>query len=321
MRLIQVDQFGGPEQLKPREEPTPSPAKGQVLIEVKASGVNFADLTARSGSYPTVPSAPFRPGFEVAGTVVGVGEGVPNFAVGQRVMALTQSGGYASHAVVDAAMAVPLPDPLDFAPATALLVQGLTAYFLLEKGHLKPGRTVLIPSAAGGVGSLAVQIAKLKGAGKVIGLASPSKHQKVRDYGADDVFDYTQRGWSKLVRDATGGKGVDIFLDSQGDPGGEGPRTVGRGGFWLVFGRQAKGGRALGAKTFLSLIFSGVTIRSYWLNQDINRIGEALPELIGWAASGKLKIEADDRFPLQDAAKAHEAIEARKTSGKVVLEP
>ncbi len=96
---------------------------------------------------------------------------------------------------------------------------------------------------------------------------------------------------------------------------------MGRGGFWLVFGRQAEGGSALGAKTFLSLIFSGVTIRSYWLNQDISRIGEALPELIGWAASGKLKIEADDRFSLQDAAKAHEAIEARQTTGKVVLEP
>jgi len=171
-----------------------------------------------------------------------------------------------SHAVVDAAMTVPLPDNLGFAPATALLVQGLTAYFLLEKGRLKPGGTVLVPSAAGGVGSLAIQIAKLKGAGKVIGLASPSKHQKVRDYGADDVFDYTQRGWAKLVRDATGGKGVDIFLDSQGDRGGEGPRTLGRGAFWLVFGRQAKGGRALGTKRFLSLIFSGVTIRSYWLN-------------------------------------------------------
>lgn len=321
MKLIQVDQFGGPEQLKLREEPTPAPAQGQVLIEVKACGVNFADLTARSGSYPVFPTAPFRPGFEVAGTVAEVGEGVSDFALGQRVMALTQSGGYASHAVADAAMTVPLPDGLDFAPATALLVQGLTAYFLLEQGHLKPGGTVLVPSAAGGVGSLAIQIAKLKGAGTVIGLASPSKHQKVRDYGADDVFDYTQRGWAKLVTGATGGKGVDIFLDSQGDPGGEGPHAVGRGGFWLIFGRQAKGSHALGAKTFLSLIFSGVTIRSYWLNQDISRIGEALPELIGWAASGKLKIEADDRFPLQDAAKAHEAIEARQTSGKVVLEP
>lgn len=215
MEFIQVDQFGGPEQLKLREEPAPAPAKGQVLIEVKACGVNFADLTARSGSYPMFPSAPFRPGFEVAGTVAGVGEGVPGFVVGQRVMALTQGGGYASHAVVDAAMTVPLPDSLDFAPATALLVQGLTAYFLLENGHLKPGGTVLVPSAAGGVGSLAVQIAKLKGAGKVIGLASPSKHQKVLDYGADDVFDYTQPGWSTLVRDATEGKGVDIFLDSQ----------------------------------------------------------------------------------------------------------
>jgi NADPH2:quinone reductase len=328
MKFIQVDQFGGPEQLKLREEATPVPARGQLLVEVKASGINFADLTARSGHYATFSSAPFRPGFEVAGTVAGVGEGVSNFAIGQRVMAVMQGGGgYASHATVEANMAVPLPDNLDFAPATALLVQGLTAYFLLEAGQLKPGGTVLVPGAAGGVGSLAVQIAKLKGAGKVIGLASPSKHAKVCAYGADDVFDYNRPGWSKQVLAATGGKGVDIYLDSQGELWGEGAHMLGKGAFWLMFGRQARGDSALDAKfmglakTLTNLIFSGVTIRSYWLNSDVHRIGEALPELIGWAASGKLCIEADNRFALEDAAKAHEAIAARQTSGKVVLEP
>lgn len=327
-KFIQVDQFGGPEQLKWREEATPVPAQGQLLIEVKASGINFADLTARAGHYPVFPNAPFRPGFEVAGTVAGVGEGSLSFAPGQRVMAVTQKGGgYASHAAVDARMAVPLPDTLDFAPATALLVQGLTAYFLLEAGHLAPGGTVLVPSAAGGVGSLAVQIAKLKGAGKVIGLASPAKHAKVRSYGADEVFDYNQPGWSKQVRDATNGKGVDIYLDSQGELWGEGVHTLGKGAFWLMFGNQATGDGALDAKfmglakTLTSLIFSGVTIRSYWLNSDLHRIGDALTELIGWATSGKLLIEVTDRFSLEDAAKAHEAIAARKTSGKVVLEP
>ena len=321
MKFIQVDTFGGPEQLVLHEEPTPAPGAGQILIENRASGINFADLLARSGGYPPVPSVPFRPGFEVAGTVAALGEGVSGFAVGARVMAFLMGGGYASHAVVPAQNVVPLPDNLDFAPATALLVQGLTAYFLLETGHLQPGGTVLVPSAAGGVGSLAVQIAKLKGAGKVIGLASPSKHQKVRDYGADEVFDYTQPGWAKQVRDATDGKGVDIYLDSQGDPGGEGAHALGQGAYWLVFGGQSGGGGSLDSQTFMQLIFSGVTIRGYSLYEDMDKIGRALPELLGWAASGKLKIEADDRFPLADAKAAHEAIAARKTSGKVVLEP
>jgi len=321
MKFIQVDTFGGPEQLKLHEEATPSPAQGQLLIEVKASGINFADLVARQGHYPPVPNVPYRPGFEAAGVVSAVGESVSGFSVGQRVMAMVQGGGYASHAIVTPQLTVPLPDSLDFAPATALLIQGLTAYFLLETGHIKAGSTVLIPSAAGGVGSLAVQIAKLKGAGKVIGLASPSKHQKVRDYGADEVFDYNQPGWAKQVMDATDGKGVDIYLDSQGDAGGEGAHTLAKGAHWLVYGRQSSGGGSLDSQTFTGLIFSGVTIRGYTLYEDMDKIGRALPELIGWAASGKLRIEADDRFPLADADKAHEAIANRQTSGKVVLEP
>ncbi len=324
MKYIEVARFGGPEQLQLHEEPTPAPGSGEVLIEVKASGINFADLVAVAGHYPPFPSAPFRPGVEVAGTVAAVGEGVQNLQIGQRVMSMMRGtgGGYASHAVVGAKGVVPLPDALDFAPATALFVQGLTAYFLLERGELQAGDTVLISSAAGGLGSLAVQIAKLKGAGKVIGLASPSKHQKVRALGADEVFDYTQSGWSKLVLDATGGKGADIYLDSQGDPGGEGLAALADGARWMVFGGQAGGGGGtMDSAGFMTLLFRSISIRGYSLYADLDKIGRALPELIGWVSEGKLKIEADDRFALSDAARAHEAIANRKTSGKVVLEP
>lgn len=322
MKFIQVDQLGGPEQLKLREEATPVPQVGQLLIEVKACGVGFADTLLREGSFPLGASLPFRPGTEVAGTVSGMGVGVANFTLGQRVMAMVPGGGYASHALVAAQRAIALPDNLDFAPATALLEQGLTAYFLLEAGQLKPGGTVLVPSAAGGVGSLAVQIAKLKGAGKVIGLASPAKHNKVRAYGADEVFDYTQPGWSKQVLNATQGQGVAIYLDSQGNLGGEGARTLGKGAYWVMFGGQAVGEGALDARKLVErFIFESITLRGYTLRHDKHRIAEALPELLGWAASGKLNIEANDRFPLADAAKAHAAIAARQTSGKVVLEP
>lgn len=321
MKFIEVEQFGGPEQLKLKEETTPSPAKGQVLVEVKACGINFADLVAREGHYPPVPSAPFRPGMEVAGKIAELGEDVQGLQVGQRVMALVRGGSYTSHSIVEAQNVVPLPDALDFAPATALLVQGLTAYFLLEVGELQPGDSVLISSAAGGLGSLAVQIAKLKGAGKIIGLASASKHDKVRSFGADEVFDYRQEEWSEKVKEATGGKGVSIYLDSQGDPAGEGKSTVSDGGKWIVYGGQAEGGGNLTPQDFFELIFRNVTIRGYTLYSSMTEVPRALEELIGWAASGRLRIEADWRFPLAEAAKAHEAISRRETSGKVVLEP
>ena len=210
------------------------------MVEVKAAGINFADIMAREGQYPSVPSAPFRPGFEVAGTVSQRGDGVQGHQLGERVMGIVPSGGYADHAVLDAANAYVLPDSLEFVPATALLIQGLTAYFLLEAGHLQPGQTVLIPGAAGGVGSLAVQLAKLKGAGKVIGLASPGKHDLVKSLGADAVFDYTQAGWSKPVIAEAGEAGVSMFLDSQGDLGSEAFDTLGPKAYWLVLRRAVR---------------------------------------------------------------------------------
>jgi NADPH2:quinone reductase len=321
MNIVEFARFGGPEELQLIEVPTPQPGAGQILIEVKASGINFADVMARSGVYPNVRSAPFRPGFEAAGVVTVVGEGVENFAVGDRAMALLRSAGYATHAILEASQAVKLPDTLDFAPATALLVQGLTAYFLLEEGNVGTGKSVLIPSAAGGVGSLAVQIAKLRGAGPIIGLASPRKHEAVKQLGADAVFDYTQPGWSKQVKEATGGRGIDIFLDSQGDVTGEGVDTLADKAMWMVYGGQAQGGGVLDAERLWDLVFRNITLRGYTVFSNAPDFGRALEEMFGWVASGQLIIEAGHRFPLAKAAEAHEAIENRQTTGKVVLEP
>lgn len=318
MKIIHVARFGGVEELQLIERPTPAPGPNQILVENRASGLNFADVMARAGTYPGVRSAPFDPGFEVAGVVAGVGEGVSDFQVGDRVMGMLPGGGYATHALLDAPTAVKLPGDLDFAPATALLVQGLTAYFLLEAGGLGAGDTVLIPSAAGGVGSLATQIARLKGAGKVIGLASPRKHDAVRNLGADAVFDYTQPGWGQQVFDATGGKGVDIYLDSQGDLAGEGVQTLGDKARWLIFGFQSGG---QGALDLGSLIFRNITLRGYTVYSDMHQVGRALSDMIGWTLGGQLQIEVGNRFALAEAAQAHAAIEARGTSGKVVLEP
>ncbi len=321
MKFVEVSRFGGSEVLQLKESPDLTPQTGQIVVEVKAAGINFADVMARQGVYPNVKTAPFRPGYEVAGVVTAWGKGVQGFQGGERVMGMLGGmGGYASQVLLNAAEAIRLPDTLDFAPATALLVQGLTAYFLLEAGELEPGKTVLIPGAAGGVGSLAVQIAKLKGAGKVIGLASPAKHDLVRSLGADAALDYTQSGWAQQVLAATNGQGVDIFLDSQGDPAGEGFDALGQKAHWLIFGSQSGKGNALPAEHVWAMVGKNATLRGYNLFGDAAHFGRGLGELIGWATGGKLQISVD-RFPLAEVAHAHDAISNRQTTGKVVLEP
>ena len=320
MQVIEVKQFGGPDTLQLIEDTAPLPKAGQIVVEVKASGINFADIMAREGHYPAVPSAPFRPGFEVAGTVSQRGDGVQGHQIGERVMGIVASGGYATHAVLDAANAYVLPDALGFAEATALLIQGLTAFFLLETGHLQAGQTVLIPGAAGGVGSLAVQIAKLKGAGKVIGLASLSKHDLVKSLGADAVFDYTSAGWSKSVLAETGDTGVNIFLDSQGDLASEAFATLGDKAHWLVFGGQSGSGRGLPPERLWPMVGKNITLRGYNVSANAAEWGRGVSEMLAWVASGKLKLSSQS-FPLTEAAQAHEAISARQTTGKVVLVP
>lgn len=179
MKFIEASKFGGPEVLTVVEAPTPSPTEGTLLVEIRAAGVNYADIMARSGFYPEVPKAPFPVGFEIGGVVKGIGKGVKGFKEGDSVAAITQSGGYATHAVIPAAAAIPLPAGLDHALAVAVLVQGVTAYILLDEGKVKAGDAVLISAAGGGLGNLAVQLAKARGA-KVVGLTSKSKFQTVK---------------------------------------------------------------------------------------------------------------------------------------------
>lgn len=320
MKLVEVTQFGGPEVLHVLEEADAPPQAGQIAIDVKAAGINFADIMARQGVYPGVTSAPFRPGYEAAGVVTAWGAGVEGFHGGERVMAMVPGGGYASRILVNAGDVTRLPDALDFAPATALLVQGLTAYFLLEAGRLQQGQSVLIAGAAGGVGSLAVQIAKLKGAGKVIGLASPSKHERVRALGADAALDYTQAGWSKPALAETAEQGVSIFLDSQGDLGSEAFETLGEKAHWLIYGGQAGSGSGLPPERVWAMVGKNATLRGYSIFGDAASFGRGLAELLGWVAEGRLQVDVQ-RFALSDVARAHEAISHRQTTGKVVLVP
>jgi NADPH2:quinone reductase len=320
MQIIEVKAFGGPEVLRLIELPDPVPQPGQILVEVMAAGINFADIVARQGRYRRVPTAPFFPGFEVAGIVKQVGPEVQGFVTGDRVMGLITGGGYASLVALDASVAIKLPDELDFAVATSLLIQGLTAYFLLETGGLQQGGNVLVSSASGGVGSLAIQIARLKGAGKVIGLASTSKHDRIRALGVDAAIDYTHTGWADLVLKETGETGVGIFLDSQGNLDSEGFNTLGVGGHWIIFGTQTKSLEPLNPNRLGAFFAKNLTLRGYSVYYDVPRFGRALGEMIPWVTSGKLKVDVQS-FPLSEAADAHIAISERRTIGKVVLLP
>ncbi|MDQ3179475.1 MAG: alcohol dehydrogenase catalytic domain-containing protein, partial [Acidobacteriota bacterium] len=177
MKAIRLNKFGGTENLSFDEIEKPTPGAGEVLIKTAAAGINFADTMLRQGKYLFTPELPFTLGFEAAGTIEEVGENVANVQVGQRVLAMVRGGGYAEYAVANAAQVVPIPDAMSFGESTVLLVQGLTALGLLQ--NLKAGDTILIHAAAGGVGSLLVQIAKQKG-GRVLGTASsPEKLEKV----------------------------------------------------------------------------------------------------------------------------------------------
>ena len=223
-------------------------------------------------------------------------------------------------------MAAPLPDVLGFPEATALLVQGLTAYFLLKRAvELKPGQSVLVNAAAGGVGSLAVQLAKIFGAGRVLGTASTEeKRAWVRELGADDAINYTQNGWADAVRAATDGQGVDIFLDATGDTSGGGLKPLASGGIWVLYGSQQGAPGGLTGGELMGTVMQGQTIRGFTMHSvisDAATIAAALRDLMTLTTEDRLTVQTSDRFPLAEAAEAHCAIASRKTSGKVILEP
>jgi NADPH:quinone reductase len=320
MRVIEAASFGGADVLELLEVPSPTPGKDSLLIDVTAAGVNYLDLVARAGFMPAFPMAPFRPGFEIAGVVKEVGSAVTTWKPGDSVAAITLGGGgYASQIVVPANVAIPIPKGVDLTLAAAILVQGLTAFLTLEVGKIRPGANVLVSAAAGGVGALAVQIAKLQGA-NVIGLASRAKHDFVRKNGADHVFDYRAPGWASSVREAVGDRGIDLFLDSIGDLQTEGFALLGAGAHWVVYGVRAENQRPLANEALWPMIEKNITFRGFNLEGSYQHFERALAQIFDWAKSGRLKVEMR-KYPLEQAPSAHAQLEGRETFGKVLLVP
>lgn len=224
MRAVRVEEPGGPEALVSRELETPEPGVGEVSIRVEVAGVNYADTGVRAGMMfgPHQHELPLTPGFEVAGTVAALGEGVEGPAEGTRVAAVLYSGGYAEYAVSRAESLVEVPDGVSLEVATAaLLVQGVTAYGVLhDAGRFVPGESVLVQAAAGGIGSLAGRFARLAGADRVIGIAGSEEKRLVLELGVDLAVDYGEEDWPERVLEATDGRGVDVVLESVGGDAG-----------------------------------------------------------------------------------------------------
>jgi NADPH:quinone reductase len=320
VKYIEASRFGGPEVLAVIEKETPKPGEGMLLVEVQAAGINYADVLARSGHYPAITKAPFALGFEIAGVVKEVGKHVEGFKVGDSVAALTLTGGgYASHILIPAATAIPFPKQLDPALAAAVLLQGLTAYILLDRAQVKNGDAVLVAAAAGGVGGLAVQLAKLRGA-KIIALASESRFELLKRLGADQVFDYGKPGWSAKAVDVTQPQGVQVFLDSMGDLATEAFSLLGQFGRWIVYGARSGKQNALPADALWPMIEKNISLMGFNLGGNLDRVPGALKDLFKFAIEGSVKVEIT-KYPLADASLAHSMFEGRNTTGKLVLVP
>ena len=324
MKAITVEEFGEADVLQYVDAERPAPGGGEALIEVRSAGVNYADTMRRRNQYLEEQDLPFTPGSEVAGTVAEVGEGVDDVSVGDRVVSLLGTGGYAEYAVAPAQGLIPLPEGLDFDRAAAIPLQGLTAYHCIKtSGALKDGESVLVHAAAGGVGTLAVQIAKLLGAGTVIATASSEeKLDLARSLGADVLVDYTEDDWPERVLEATEGNGADIILEMVGADFPQKNLEC-----LNVFGRMVVFGAASGERGTIvpaALMKPCHAVVGFYLPQIMRRpdlFVPSLEEVLGWISTDDLKLTIGDTYPLEEASTAHADLEGRKTTGKLLLNP
>ncbi|SDG30026.1 NADPH2:quinone reductase [Sinosporangium album] len=319
MRAIVVSTPGGPEALQEREVPTPAPGPGELLVDVAAAGVNFIDIYHRMGRYP-LPT-PFTPGTEGAGIVEAVGEGVTEVSPGARVAWAGPLGAYAEKAVVPASQAVAVPEGVDLDVAAAVMLQGMTAHYLSHSTHqIRPGDTILIHAGAGGMGQLLTQMAKLRGARVITTVSTDDKERLSREAGADEVLRY--EGFADAVRALTG-SGVDVVYDGVGAATFDGSLASLRPRGLLALYGQASGPvppvdpQVLNAGG--SLFLTRPTLVHYVATRE--ELVSRAADLFTWLASGDLKVNIFQRHPLADARRAHEDLEARRTTGKSLLIP
>jgi NADPH:quinone reductase-like Zn-dependent oxidoreductase len=338
VRQVWIPKIGAPSVLEVREAPDPEPGPGEVRVRFAAAGINFADIMARMGLYPDAPKLPAVVGYEGAGTVDAVGEGVTDIAAGSRALAMTRFGGYSDVVCVPRNQVVPIADSLSFEKAAAIPVNYLTAWIMLIRlGNLQRGERVLIHAAAGGVGQAAVQIATWRGA-EILGTASPGKHDRLNAAGVAHCIDYTSQDFETEVARITGGKGVHVIIDAVGGKSfAKSYRSLAPLGRLFLFGASTMAtGKKRSVISALSGLMAmpkfkpiplmnenrgvfGVNMGHLWEQSDqlIAMLGE-IRELV---ERGVLDPVVDATFPFSKAADAHHYIQDRKNFGKVLLTP
>jgi NADPH:quinone reductase len=323
MTAIEITTPGPPDVLRPTRRPVPTPGPGEVLIQVKAAGVNRPDLMQRQGYYAPPPGAPDIPGLEVAGTVVAVGTGVGDWRVGDEVCALVAGGGYAEYCAAPAPQCLPIPRGLDFVQAAALPETVFTVWTnVFERGHLHAGETLLVHGGASGIGTIAIQLARAFGARVLATAGSPEKCAAIERLGAERAIDYKKEDFAAVVREATAGRGVDVVLDMVGAE--YLPRNIQAlavEGRLVVIAAQrgSKGELDLGPLLQKRLTVTGSTLRPRTVEQK-GAIARAL-EVEVWplVEAGRVRPVIHATVPLAQAALAHHMLETGAHIGKVVL--
>lgn len=338
MRQVVIPHPGGPEVLAVEEATAPVPAKGEVAIRVRAAGINFADILARQGIYPAVRSYPIVVGYEVAGDVITVGEGVDQSLLGKAVMALMYFGGYAEVVCVDAAHVWEKPAQLSYEEAAAIPENYLTAWVLLvAMGGLSEGDTVLLHNAGGGIGLAAMDIARHRGA-TIIGTASPRKHEFLKSRGCAHCVDYTREDWPAEILRLTGGKGVELAIDPIGGKNWKKTYSVlGKTGRMGMFGVSAAAVGGFQAKLALVKMVLGMPffhplrlmpgnrgvfgVQMHEMYEETDKLRRYMISILCGVTEGWVRPHVDKVFLFSEAAAAHTHIEGRGNIGKVLLVP
>ena len=322
MHAWHCDTLDGVDALNWREVPTPEPGRGQVRIAVKAASLNFPDLLIVEGKYQFKPALPFVPGAEYAGLVDAVGEGVHHVRVGQPVAAIAGTGGFGTHACVNAAQVLPLPPGFALEHAAAFaFTYGTSHHALVDRAQLRAGETVLVLGAAGGVGSAAVQIAKAMGARVVAAAGSAEKCALCRSIGADETIDYSQGNLREAIKAATGGQGPDVVYDPVGGDFAEPAfRSIAWRGRYLVVGFAGGGIPALPWN--LALLKGASVVGVFWgefVKREPQASAAALGQLAQWYAEGKVRPVLDATLPMAELREAYARMASRRVMGKLVL--
>lgn len=322
MKAIRIHEYGGPEAMRLEDLPTPEAGAGQVLVRVEAAGVNYIDTYQRSGQYK-VP-LPYVVGLEGAGVVEVVGPGVSSIASGSRVAWTNVPGSYATHVAVPTDKAVPVPAGINPRQAAAVMLQGMTAHYLARSTWpLKPGDTCLVHAGAGGVGLLLTQMARAAGARVFTTVSTDEKAALSRQAGADEVILYTREDFAEAVRRLTGGHGLQVVYDSVGrDTFEKSLACLAPRGMLVLFGQSSGAVPPLDPQVLSargSLFLTRPTLGHYTLTREelLGRAGDCFT----WMKAGTLHVRIGAEFPLAEAARAHEELQARRTTGKVLLLP